>query len=513
MKFNEKLQKLRKDAQLSQEELAEKLEVSRQAVSKWESGTTYPEMDKLISLTKIFNCTLDDLTNDTISTEVISTKQKNGIYNLIDSALDLIDQTLLLLKRMTAIEIVWMLLKLVVIGAFLMLGYIPFSVLINLGHNIFYALPQGLDHILSSIWSFILVSSFVLLYIMVFVYLFKKIYLDAKEDEVIVVVGETSEEEKADKTVEVKQRKRFERTDSFFMALGNVIMFLAKCLMAMFVLLFVLLSVCVFILLALEVALLFNGVIYFGALILTVSAVCVLYSIIIVMTNIIFNRANNYQLFLRLFLASISCLGIGTGILTLEIANTKFVDVAPVSFVQKTVNKEFAFTDDLVIVPECRYQYVVDDNLNNTIKMEITYYEDTTSVDVVDIEGKTGTVVKYVRIYSDMNQSFHKLFSDIITGLRSKKIYNYGLLNEALVTFYGTQSNLDKLETNLDKHRVSVSEGEYTDYAESLQFEIDYLSNELAILQDENNELELQNEELKSALEELKERIKGILEE
>ena len=48
MKFDEKLQKLRKASGMSQEVLADKLGVSRQAVSKWESGSSYPEMDKLI---------------------------------------------------------------------------------------------------------------------------------------------------------------------------------------------------------------------------------------------------------------------------------------------------------------------------------------------------------------------------------------------------------------------------------------------------------------------------------
>lgn len=43
MNFSEKLQKLRKENKLSQEQLANLLDVSRQAVSKWESGTTYPE--------------------------------------------------------------------------------------------------------------------------------------------------------------------------------------------------------------------------------------------------------------------------------------------------------------------------------------------------------------------------------------------------------------------------------------------------------------------------------------
>ena len=66
MSFNEKLQYLRKENKLSQEQLADMLDVTRQSVSKWESGTTYPEMDKLIMLCKIFRCSLDDLTNDEI---------------------------------------------------------------------------------------------------------------------------------------------------------------------------------------------------------------------------------------------------------------------------------------------------------------------------------------------------------------------------------------------------------------------------------------------------------------
>ena len=49
MDFGMKLQSLRKEKGLSQEALAEKLHVSRQAVSKWESGAGYPEMDKLIN--------------------------------------------------------------------------------------------------------------------------------------------------------------------------------------------------------------------------------------------------------------------------------------------------------------------------------------------------------------------------------------------------------------------------------------------------------------------------------
>lgn len=64
LSFSEKLQRLRKEKGMSQEQLAELLEVSRQSVSKWESGQTYPEINKLIILSDLFKITLDDLVKD-----------------------------------------------------------------------------------------------------------------------------------------------------------------------------------------------------------------------------------------------------------------------------------------------------------------------------------------------------------------------------------------------------------------------------------------------------------------
>ena len=64
MKFHDKLQVLRKERGLSQEGLAERLDVSRQAISKWESGSAYPEIEKLVQLSDIFGVTLDNLMKD-----------------------------------------------------------------------------------------------------------------------------------------------------------------------------------------------------------------------------------------------------------------------------------------------------------------------------------------------------------------------------------------------------------------------------------------------------------------
>ncbi len=61
MNLSENLHFLRKRDKITQEELADRLGVSRQAVSKWETGEAFPETDKLIMLCDMFNVSLDEL--------------------------------------------------------------------------------------------------------------------------------------------------------------------------------------------------------------------------------------------------------------------------------------------------------------------------------------------------------------------------------------------------------------------------------------------------------------------
>lgn len=71
MNLCEKLQILRKKNGLSQEELAEKLGISRQAVSKWESGQSAPDLNKLILISKLYNVTIDSLVKDSDEFDLI----------------------------------------------------------------------------------------------------------------------------------------------------------------------------------------------------------------------------------------------------------------------------------------------------------------------------------------------------------------------------------------------------------------------------------------------------------
>ncbi len=74
MSLGQNLQFLRKRDNVTQEQLAESLEVSRQSVSKWESDASYPEMDKLIQLANLFHCSLDDLVQKDISSRYVEDK-------------------------------------------------------------------------------------------------------------------------------------------------------------------------------------------------------------------------------------------------------------------------------------------------------------------------------------------------------------------------------------------------------------------------------------------------------
>ena len=81
MEFNEKLQQLRKSKGLTQEELAEAIFVSRTAVSKWESGRGYPNIDSLKELSRYFSVTIDEL----ICPDEIITAAENEKRALIGS--------------------------------------------------------------------------------------------------------------------------------------------------------------------------------------------------------------------------------------------------------------------------------------------------------------------------------------------------------------------------------------------------------------------------------------------
>lgn len=97
MEFNEKLQELRKQKNMTQDELAEHLYVSRTAISKWESGRGYPSIESLKAIAKFFSVTIDDLLSSNEALEIAEQENKQKQTQLRDLIFGLIDVSFLLL--------------------------------------------------------------------------------------------------------------------------------------------------------------------------------------------------------------------------------------------------------------------------------------------------------------------------------------------------------------------------------------------------------------------------------
>ena len=83
MKFGENLKNIRKSKNISQEYLAEKLGVSRQSVSKWETGENFPSMNNIMCLCEIFKCKINDLVHEDF-TDIESLDSEIRLENLME---------------------------------------------------------------------------------------------------------------------------------------------------------------------------------------------------------------------------------------------------------------------------------------------------------------------------------------------------------------------------------------------------------------------------------------------
>ncbi len=137
MEFNEKLQEMRKQKGLTQEELAEDLFVSRTAISKWESGRGYPSIDSLKAIAKYFSVTIDELLSgdEVLSIAEEDNKQKQDHFrNLVFGLLDICTAVLLFLplfaQRTDEVINGASLLSLTSISLYLKVAYFAFVALI-----------------------------------------------------------------------------------------------------------------------------------------------------------------------------------------------------------------------------------------------------------------------------------------------------------------------------------------------------------------------------------------------
>lgn len=529
MKFNEKLQKLRKENKMSQEQLADLLDVSRQAVSKWESGTTYPEMDKLLMLCKIFKCTLDELTNDDILDITVEEKEENAKKNWINVLLDYLNKTIHMIKDMSFHDILSMILKMFIVFLFLAALCIPVYGLYILGSSIFLILGEGVGKILSDLWLFLLIISYVILAVTIFFYTFKIQYLDNFEkkenlenDKEVKIEDENNENNEKTK-VQIVYRDN--PTSTLFQTFGKLCTYMLKGIIFFLSLPFFVFFAGLFIILILLIYGLFNGIFYIGFLTASFFSILLVYCILKFLMEIIFSKKTNFNRMFQLVIISIAGIGIAIGISIFEIADSSYENTLPDNVSKISFDTTIPYQDGLHIGSNVTFyhsgeydyfedsiKYVEDNNLTDAIRINISYVEEF-------LEKPTIYLAPNKEVMISSNEKFKPLNKILLNDLRNKKFHNYELLYETEITIYGNKQILQRLQKNLEnklkqnsfnelsqcreQNRVLQERLNNDSSCENLEHELEMKQQELQDLQQQNKKIEQELKHYKNTLQDL----------
>ena len=199
MTVGERIRNARLSKGYTQEELAEKLNVSRQSVSKWELGDTYPDMSKIIQMCKILNCTLPDLMDDgTFDNDYkLKDKEKNGLSSYLHNFLDYVTKTYNMFIHMSIKAKLVCLIEMALIGLAILLVIFIFPEIANrILDRLFRYVPYG--YTISNVITDICTVGLSIIGIITWFHLFKIRYLDYY----VTIVDNTINEQVVEEPIE-----------------------------------------------------------------------------------------------------------------------------------------------------------------------------------------------------------------------------------------------------------------------------------------------------------------------
>ena len=490
--FSENLRKIRKENNLSQEQLADQLGVSRQAISKWESGAAYPEMDKIIALCDKFNLNIDDLLHKDIKEIKGEEESKKKLNIFINDFLKFITNTINMFSNMSFKSKIKCLFEQCIIAFILLVAsLIIYNVLGSLFNNILIILPNIIYTFLNGILKSILVLALVIISIIILAHTFKTRYLDYYLN--------TNKEEKIEKeetsgNTKNEQKITFDNNDKIIIrdphhSEYNFINMLFKFIIMIIKIFATWFGLCIaFILVGLFGAFITSflvyktGIFFIGLLITILSSAIIGIVILLLIINFVFNRTNDKKKMIWSFIVSLITFGIGCGLIF--IGALSFEITYDNEYMQKKVTKEYEMKDDLLIYQNNYYEieYVETEDKNLKITYEINKY-----CDIMD--EMYGENENTIRVWSECENPIN-IAREYIKNINNKKIIP---INDNIekMTIYTNKTNIEKIKNNWNNYLLEVQKIE-----ENHSYE-----NKLNKLEDENKELKQEIRELKKQLE------------
>ena len=453
MNFANNLQKLRKRESMSQEALAEKLDVTRQSVSKWESGASYPEMDKLISICKIFNVDMDTLVNGDV--DDVKVKEKESSINtkdILDKFNTLMKKIVCLFESMSFKEIIEFLITVFLLIIIILIGTIPKDIIENLiGDSLLYDIGY-IGPTLDTIFTFIVDILYSVFSIVIFIYVLKIIYLDRikiKEDtdkEIVV-----KEKEKRVEEVEKVIIKDNSSSNSITRLLAKIIIYIIKFFIVLFLFAPLIGIVVIAVMLGFEVLFVIKGLPLIGILLWTIAGLIIMALCFEVPLNFVINHKNNYKRVMISLLVSLIIIIIGSIIFAFEFFSITYVNDIPKDIKTKEIRETLPMNNSLSTVGYYHndIDYVVDESLTDKIEVTVTYYDyllDRT----IEIETHNNNLL----VYEDgpREVSFKDMLDIISNDIKDGKVYNYDKLNEYKVTIKTSSNNINIIKNNNEEY-------------------------------------------------------------
>lgn len=458
MRFSDKLSKLRKNNNLSQEQFADKMKVSRQAVSKWELGSSYPDMDKIIQMCKILNCNLDDLLDDGII-EGKESSNKINFNNYLNDFLNFITKTYNMFWSMKLKDKIKCLIEMFAIFMILLiLGLILYALIYSLILENFLNLPI-ISFIINNIINPLLIIAVIVLGIIIFLHLFKIRYLDyfiTVEDNEI----REKQTEKALKEEKIIDNKKYiveqpkekivirdpkHSTFHFFNALGKIILYIIKFLILLIMIPVIMFTVVLVALDAISLSMINYGLLFLFIAVSILGCILLCYLIIYFVYNFIFNKKIKLKSTFIIFIIGLVLIGIGSGLAVIKFMDYDYEETTNVNL--ETKEEQIKMSDNLIIEEYDGYynvDYIIDDSVGN-VKLKVTYpkfSEYYTSIEDSD---------KYHLYHIHFNEiSLFDAYKVIKNDLKNHIVRNYDNSYKLEITI--SQENYEILKNNIEKY-------------------------------------------------------------
>ena len=462
MKFGDKLTELRKKNGYSQEELAEKLGVSRQSVSKWESNNTYPETDKIIQIANLFDCSMDDLINDKI-TDIESSLRKNktnNIYNVWDSLLVFITKTINMFSKMRFIDGLKCVIEIILLALILtFLGRIVCSLASEIITSIFTFLNPEVKNIIREVLRSIFYLIWFIISLISIIYTFKIRYLnyfDNNKKEESDSNEQNSNIDEINNNVNDKREKiivRDEKPFEFLGFLSKLVIIFIKFIAAWILIGTVFTTIGLIVGIILTIIHISTNILFLWITLLLIAGTVVSIQIIILIIKFIFNKKINVQLNIIFFIACIILSGFSIGMMALQISKIELIEDNSV-FKLKEKQIELEYKDNLAIKSnglgvDNLYKYVIDNNLEDN-KIIVSREVDEEYFKLYTLENSMDNL-PIIMVQEESKSDFKKIYKLFIKNLKNNKLVTFnGYGNDPLV-IKANENTINILIENLKK--------------------------------------------------------------